>query len=69
MIDPSSSSLDVNRRDLLKLGGLAAGVISGARVLHPSPALAQTPKRGGTLRLSSRATPSRGSIRTRRSRS
>ncbi len=61
MIDPSSSSLDVNRRDLLKLGtGLAAGVISGARVLHPSPALAQTPKRGGTLRLSVQSDPVTG---------
>src|SRR5262245_42718879 len=56
-----SPSPDVNRRDLLKLGtGLAAGVIGGAHVLHPGPARAQTPKRGGTLRLAVQSDPVTG---------
>ncbi|HET7876110.1 MAG TPA: ABC transporter substrate-binding protein, partial [Methylomirabilota bacterium] len=37
--------MQLSRRDLLRLGGLAAGAIV------PSPARAQAPKRGGTLTL------------------
>jgi len=49
-------SLDspVSRRDLLKLGGVAAaaGITgSGLHLLEPTEALAQTPKRGGTFRI------------------
>jgi peptide/nickel transport system substrate-binding protein len=39
--------MDLNRRDLLKLGGLT---LAGS-TLAPSPVRAQTPKRGGTLAL------------------
>jgi peptide/nickel transport system substrate-binding protein len=44
----------VSRRDLLKLGGLAAAAGaagSGLHLLDPGKAEAQTPKRGGTFRL------------------
>ena len=44
----------VSRRDLLKLGGLAAAAGaagSGLHLLDPSRADAQTPKRGGTFRM------------------
>jgi peptide/nickel transport system substrate-binding protein len=43
-MSPESTRLPLSRRDLLKLGGAAAGV-----ALVASPARAQTPKRGGTL--------------------
>ena len=47
-MSPESTRLPLSRRDLLKLSGAAAGVgmVSG---LSASPALAQAPKRGGTL--------------------
>jgi peptide/nickel transport system substrate-binding protein len=44
----------VSRRDVLKLGGAAATVaaaVSAGDLLSPLPTPAQTPKRGGTLRL------------------
>jgi peptide/nickel transport system substrate-binding protein len=55
-------SLSVNRRDLLKLGGaaLAAGVVGGTHALDPGPARAQTPRRGGTLRLALQSDPVTG---------
>jgi peptide/nickel transport system substrate-binding protein len=55
-----STSLD--RRDLLKLGGaaLAAGILGGREALDPRSAQAQTPKRGGTLRLAQIADPVTG---------
>lgn len=37
--------MDLTRRDLLKLGGIAA-----AASALPAPASAQTPKRGGRLK-------------------
>jgi peptide/nickel transport system substrate-binding protein len=40
--------LDVNRRDLLRLGG-AAAAITALSPLAPGTARAQTPKRGGTV--------------------
>ena len=48
--DPAATSL--TRRDLLKAGGAAAVAVS-----VPSPAAAQAPKRGGTLRLTFVADP------------
>jgi ABC-type transport system substrate-binding protein len=51
---------DLSRRDLLKLGSAAAMVGTGAHVLdlaRPTPAQAQTPKRGGTFRLRSHVAP------------
>ena len=55
-MDQPTSSL--SRRDLLKLGGtaLAVGTTAG-RLGSPQPALAQTPKRGGTFRLRSHVAP------------
>ena len=50
----------VSRRDLLKLGGaaLVAGAAgSSADLLHPGPACAQTPKRGGVLRIAHQLDP------------
>jgi len=49
MDDPLASP--VSRRDLLKLGGLAAAAGSGLRLLDPGRAEAQAPKRGGVLRV------------------
>lgn len=49
-----SDSRTVSRRDLLKLAGVAVttGAASGSLdLLRPAPAAAQTPKRGGMLRL------------------
>src|SRR4029450_3293308 len=51
---------DLRRRDLPKLGSAAAMVGTGAHVLdlaRPTPAQAQTPKRGGTFRLRSHVAP------------
>ena len=45
--DPSA----VSRRDLLKLAGAAAAAGGSLDLLRPGPAAAQTPKRGGTIRL------------------
>jgi ABC-type transport system substrate-binding protein len=52
MDDPHSSP-SFTRRDLLKATGATAiaGLSSGAGLLAPTTAAAQTPKRGGTLRL------------------
>lgn len=47
---PDHTRLPLSRRDLLKLGGAAAGVAL-APAMSASPARAQTPKRGGTLNL------------------
>ncbi|HXJ78303.1 MAG TPA: ABC transporter substrate-binding protein [Candidatus Methylomirabilis sp.] len=57
---PRSNSL--TRRDLLKAGGAAAvtGLASGAGLLAPAPSEAQTPKRGGTLRLTFQSDPVTG---------
>ncbi|HXJ81719.1 MAG TPA: ABC transporter substrate-binding protein [Candidatus Methylomirabilis sp.] len=57
---PVSSS--ITRRDLLKAGGAAAvaGVASGAALVAPGRTEAQTPKRGGTLRLALQADPLTG---------
>jgi ABC-type transport system substrate-binding protein len=57
---PVSNS--ITRRDLLKAGGAAAvaGLASGADLLAPASAMAQTPKRGGTLRLVVQADPLTG---------
>ena len=43
----------VSRRDLLKLGGAAAaaGALAALDLARPGPAVAQTPKRGGTFRI------------------
>ena len=43
----------LTRRDVLKASGavVAAGLVGGAGLLAPETARAQTPKRGGTLRL------------------
>ena len=42
----------VSRRDLLKLGGAAAtGALTGLDLARPGPAVAETPKRGGTFRI------------------
>jgi peptide/nickel transport system substrate-binding protein len=46
--------MDMTRRDMLKLTGAAAGAAAfkgAADLLSPSPAEAQTPKRGGVFRL------------------
>src|SRR5262249_2620826 len=53
-MDQPSVSNSITRRDLLKAGGAAAvaGLAGGAGLLDPGSAGAQTPKRGGTLRLS-----------------
>ena len=52
-MDYPRTSHSITRRDLLKAGGTAAvaGLASGAGLLSPESARAQTPKRGGTLRL------------------
>jgi peptide/nickel transport system substrate-binding protein len=52
--------MTITRRDLLKLGSTAAVVGAGAPMLdlaRPAPAVAQTPKRGGTFRLRSHVAP------------
>ena len=52
--------MTISRRDLLKLSGGALAVGAGAQVLElgrPTPAAAQTPKRGGTFRLRSHVAP------------
>ncbi len=46
----------VTRRELLKLGGAAAG-LGAAGLAGPAPVAAQTPKRGGTFRLRSHVAP------------
>jgi peptide/nickel transport system substrate-binding protein len=51
----------VNRRDLLKLGGIAAAagaVGAGGRLIDPGRAEAQTPKRGGVFRICAFTDPS-----------
>jgi peptide/nickel transport system substrate-binding protein len=52
----------LTRRDLLKAGGAAAvaGLASGAGLLAPEAATAQTPKRGGTLRFTFQSDPVTG---------
>jgi peptide/nickel transport system substrate-binding protein len=52
-MDHPPVSNSITRRDLLKAGGAAAvaGLASGAGLILPQAASAQTPKRGGTLRL------------------
>jgi len=50
----------VSRRDLLKLGGaalVADAAGSSADLLHPGPASAQTPKRGGVFRIAHQLDP------------
>ena len=54
-MDDHSTSIRPSRRDLLKTGGAALALGAAATATHltgPAPAGAQTPKRGGTLRLS-----------------
>ena len=54
-MDDHSASIRPSRRDLLKTGGAALALGAAATATHltgPTPASAQTPKRGGTLRLS-----------------
>src|SRR5262245_15481042 len=54
-MDDHSASVRPSRRDLLKTGGAALALGAAATATHltgPPPASAQTPKRGGTLRLS-----------------
>jgi peptide/nickel transport system substrate-binding protein len=46
----SSRTPDLSRRDLLKLGGAAVAVAAGPLAI-PAAAVAQTPRRGGTLNL------------------
>jgi peptide/nickel transport system substrate-binding protein len=41
----------IGRRELLKLGSVAVAAGSGLSLLDPTPAAAQTPKRGGTFRI------------------
>ena len=55
-------SSSITRRDLLKAGGgvAVAGLASGADLLAPTGATAQTPKRGGTFRLAVQADPLTG---------
>ena len=49
MTPTTSGPMDLTRRDLMKLGGT---VLAGAALAtRPRPAIAQTPKRGGTLTL------------------
>ena len=52
-MDQPTLPTSITRRDLLKATGtaVAAGLVSGAGLLAPETAGAQTPKRGGTLRL------------------
>ena len=59
MAESTTTAASLTRRNLLKLGAAAA---AGAAVDLPRPAVApaQTPKRGGTLRLALQATPSPG---------
>lgn len=54
-----SSPTTLDRRDLLKLGGvaLAASVVGARDAVEPRPALAQTPKRGGVLHLAMQLDP------------
>jgi hypothetical protein len=44
--------MDISRRDALRIGGTAVALAVTGPQLVGSPAEAQTPKRGGTLRLS-----------------
>src|SRR5712692_3932862 len=52
-MDRRSLPPSITRRDVLKASGavVAAGLVGGASLLVPETARAQTPKRGGTLRL------------------
>ena len=53
-------STDMTRRDLLKAAGVAAAGLSAGGLVIPETARAQTPKRGGTLRLALQADPVTG---------
>ena len=53
-------STDMTRRDLLKAAGVAAAGLSGGGLVAPETARAQTPKRGGTLRLALQSDPVTG---------
>ena len=59
-MDQSPLSYPVGRRDLLKGAAIAAGLAAGAQLVSPAPAGAQTPKRGGTLRLALQSDPVTG---------
>lgn len=61
-MDQPPVSTSLTRRDLLKAGGATAvaGIASGAGLIAPEPARAQTPKRGGTLRLTFQSDPVTG---------
>ena len=59
-LDMCRNSTAPTRRDLLKLGATAVaagGVIAVTDLAAPRPALAQTPKRGGVLRLAHQLDP------------
>ena len=62
-MDEFTDQATLTRRDLLKGAGtaaVAAGLASGASLVAPETAKAQTPKRGGTLRLALQADPLTG---------
>jgi peptide/nickel transport system substrate-binding protein len=61
-MDYPAISNSMTRRDLLKAGGAAAvaSLASGAGLLAPESASAQTPKRGGTLRFTFQSDPVTG---------
>src|SRR3989442_6287170 len=62
-MDQRGSSASITRRDLLKATGtaaVAAGLAGSADLTVPGAARAQTPKRGGTLRLAQQADPLTG---------
>lgn len=62
-MEQSSVSSSITRRDLLKIAGaaVAAGAVgTAADVVSPRPASAQTPKRGGILRIAFQSDPVTG---------